>query len=66
MVIDKFVLFYYQYRSRKEKALKNQSLIVLSNKLIRVFYTILKSDADYDTEKLISNIRRPDIAAEAA
>jgi len=55
------------YTSRKENPLKKmQSLMVLSNKLIRVFYTMLRSGADYDPEKLISDIRRPDNAAEAA
>lgn len=55
------------YTSRKENTLKKmQSLMVLSNKLIRVFYAILKSSADYDSEKLISDIRRPEDLSKAA
>ncbi len=55
------------YTSRKENLLKKiQSLMVIANKLIRMFYTMLKSGADYDPEKLKSDIRRPDNAAEAA
>ena len=54
------------YTSRKYNPLKKmQSLMVLSNKLIRVFYTMLRNGADYDPEKLISDIRRPENAAEA-
>ena len=49
------------YTGRKTNPLKKkQSLMVLSNKLIRVFYAILKSGADYDPEKLLRDIRRPE------
>ena len=55
------------YTSRKENPLKKiQSLMVLSNKLIRVFYTMLRSGADYDPEKLLSDIRRPEEVPTAA
>lgn len=55
------------YTSRKENPLKKmQSLMVLANKLIRVFYTMLKSGADYDPKKLISDIRRPEEVPTAA
>ena len=40
--------------------------MVLSNKLIRVFYTILNTGRDYDPEKILSDIRRPENAAKAA
>ena len=40
--------------------------MVLSNKLIRVFYTMLRSGADYDPEKLLSDIRRPEEVPTAA
>ena len=47
------------YTSRETNPLKKkQSLTVLSNKLIRVFYTILKHGTDYDPAKLTSDIRR--------
>lgn len=52
------------YTSREKHPLKkNQSLTVLSNKLIRVFYTILKHGTDYDPAKLSSDIRRPEKVA---
>ena len=55
------------YTSRETNPLKKkQSLTVLSNKLIRVFYTILKHGTDYDPNKLTSDIRRPEKVSEAA
>ena len=52
------------YTSRETNPLKKkQSLTVLSNKLIRVFYTILKHGTDYDPAKLTSDIRRPEKVA---
>ena len=52
------------YTSRETNPLKKkQSLTVLSNKLIRVFYTILKHGTDYDPAKLSSDIRRPEKVA---
>lgn len=55
------------YTSRETNPLKKkQSLTVLSNKLIRVFYTILKHGSDYDPAKLTSDIRRPEKVSEAA
>ena len=55
------------YTSRETNPLKKkQSLMVLSNKLIRVFYTILKHGTDYDPAKLTSDIRRPEKVSEAA
>ena len=55
------------YTNRETNPLKKkQSLTVLSNKLIRVFYTILKNGTDYDPNKLTSDIRRPEKVPEAA
>jgi transposase len=55
------------YTSRKANPLKKkQSLMVLSNKLIRVFYAILKSGTDYDPAKLLRDIRRPEQLQTAA
>ncbi len=52
------------YTSRETNPLKKmQSLTALSNKLIRVFYTILKHGTDYDSAKLTSDIRRPEKVA---
>jgi transposase len=56
-----FKEIHHYYTGRKTNPLKKkQSLMVLSNKLIRVFYAILKSGADYDPEKLLRDIRRPE------
>ena len=55
------------YTTRKVNPLKKkQSLVVLSNKLIRIFYTILSKGIDYDPEKLLGDIRRPAEQTEAA
>ncbi|MCR5478778.1 MAG: IS110 family transposase [Ruminococcus sp.] len=55
------------YTNRKANPLKKkQSLMVLSNKLIRVFYAILKSGTDYDPAKLLRDIRRPEQLQTAA
>ena len=55
------------YTTRKVNPLKKkQSLVVLSNKLIRIFYTILSKGIDYDPEKLLGDIRRPAEHTEAA
>jgi len=40
-----------------------QSLIALSNKLIRIFYAILKKDIAYDAQKMMSDIKRPEVKA---
>lgn len=56
-----FKEIHHYYTGRKTNPLKKkQSLMVLSNKLIRVFYAILKSGADYEPEKLLRDIRRPE------
>ena len=48
------------YRTRKENPLKKmQSVVAVACKILRVFYTILTKGVDYDAEKLISDIRRP-------
>lgn len=38
-----------------------QSLIALSNKLIRIFYAIFTKDKAYDNEKMMSNIKRQEV-----
>ena len=48
------------YRSRKENPLKKmQSVVAVACKVIRVFYAILTKGVDYDAEKLMGDIRRP-------
>jgi len=36
-----------------------QSLVALSNKLIRIFYVLLKKDVAYDPQKMLGDIKRP-------
>ena len=52
------------YRSRKENPLKKmQSVVAVACKVIRVFYAILTKGVDYDAEKLMGDIRRPQMQA---
>ena len=52
------------YRTRKKNPLKKmQSVVAVACKIIRVFYTILTKGVDYDAEKLMRDIRRPQIQA---
>ena len=52
------------YRSREENPLKKmQSVVAVACKVIRVFYAILTKRVDYDAEKLIGDIRRPQMQA---
>lgn len=55
---------YEYYRTRKENPLKKmQSVVAVSCKLIRVFYTILTKGVAYDAAKLLGDISRPQIQA---
>ena len=48
------------YRTRKKNPLKKmQSVVAVACKIIRVFYTILTKGVDYDANKLMGDIRRP-------
>ena len=50
------------YRTRKKNPLKKmQSVVAVACKIIRVFYTILTKGIDYDANKLMGDIRRPQI-----
>ncbi len=50
------------YRTRKENPLKKmQSVVAVACKILRVFYTILTKGVDYDAEKLMGGIRRPQL-----
>ena len=52
------------YRTRKENPLKKmQSVVAVACKILRVFYMILTKGVDYDAEKLMGDIRRPQIQA---
>ena len=49
------------YRTRKQNPLKKmQSVIAIACKLIRIFYTILTKGVDYDGQKMLSDIIRPE------
>ena len=43
-----------------------QSLMAVACKLIRIFYVMLTKQVDYDPQKMISDIRRPEIYLQAA
>ena len=52
------------YRTRKENPLKKmQSVVAIACKVIRVFYAILTKGVDYDPQKLMSDIHRPQMQA---
>ena len=50
------------YRTRKENPLKKMQSVVAC-KVLRIFYAILTKGVDYDAEKLMGDIRRPQIRA---
>lgn len=61
---EEFRALHRYYTTRKERALKKmQSLVALSNKLIRIFYAILTKDIAYDPQKMMSDIKRPEVKA---
>lgn len=50
------------YRTREKNPLKKmQSVIAVACKLIRIFYTILTKGGDYDGQKMLNDIVRPEI-----
>ena len=52
------------YRTREENPLKKmQSVTAVACKILRVFYAILTKGVDYDGNKLLGDIRRPQIQA---
>ena len=54
------------YLTRKKNPLKKmQSVIAIACKLIRVFYMILTKGVDYDGQKMLKDIIRPEIALAA-
>lgn len=61
---EEFKALHKYYTSRKENPLKRmQSLVALSNKLIRIFYVILTKKVTYDPQKMMRDIRRPEVKA---
>lgn len=56
-----FKEIYDYYRRRSQNPLKKmQSVIAIACKLIRIFYTILTKGVDYDGQKMLSDIVRPE------
>ena len=59
---NEFKQLHKYYTTRRENPLeKKQSLIVLCCKLIRVLFTLGKRQIEYDGEKLLNDIERPNI-----
>ena len=55
---NEFKMLHKYYTTRKENPLKKkQSLILLCCKLIRIFYTIITKQVEYNPEKLIKDTR---------
>ncbi len=58
---------YDYYRTREKNPLKKmQSVIAVACKLIRIFHIILTKGVDYDGERMLRDIIRPEIAVQAA
>lgn len=58
---EEFRALHQYYTTRKDRPLKKmQSLVALSNKLIRIFYAILTKKTAYDPQKMINDIKRPE------
>ena len=55
------------YTTRRLNPLKKmQSLMAIAAKLIRVFYVMLTKGVDYDSKKMVSDIKRPAVYLQAA
>ena len=62
-----FAELHHYYTTRKQNPLKKmQSLMVVAEKLIRVFYVILTKGVDYDPKKMTEDIKRPHDSSQAA
>ena len=61
---EEFREIHEYYRARKENPLKKmQSVVAVACKILRVFYVILTKGVDYDPEKMMRDIRRPELQA---
>ena len=61
---EEFKALHEYYTSRKTNPLKKmQSLVALSNKLVRIFYVILTKKVAYDPQKMMNDIRRTEVKA---
>ncbi|BDU51057.1 hypothetical protein HLVA_16260 [Haliovirga abyssi] len=62
--VEEFKELHEYYTTRAKNPLKKkQSIIAISCKLIRVFYAILKKGIKYNAEKLVNDIKRPELQA---
>ena len=62
-----FAQLHLYYTAKRINPLKKmQSLMAAACKLIRIFYAILTKQVDYDPQKMISDIKRPEIYQHAA
>jgi transposase len=58
---EEFRSLHRYYTTREDNPLKKmQSLVALSNKLIRIFYAILTKQIEYDPQKMMNDINRPE------
>ena len=59
-----FRQIYEHYRTRKENPLKKmQAVVAVACKVLRIFYAILTKGIQYDPDKLLGDIRRPQVQA---
>ncbi len=64
---DEFRELHHYYTHREVNPLKKkQSLVAIACKLLRVMYKILTTGVDYDPEKMLSDIKRPQGYLQAA
>lgn len=64
---DEFRELHHYYTHRAENPLKKkQSLVAIACKLLRVMYKILTTGVDYDSQKMLSDIKRPQGYLQAA
>ena len=58
---EAFMSLHEYYISRSDNPLKKmQSLVVISCKLLRVIFTILRTGQKYDPDKMLGDIKRPE------
>ncbi|TEB08209.1 Transposase IS116/IS110/IS902 family protein [Pelotomaculum schinkii] len=61
---NEFSELHQYYNTRANNPLKKkQSLILLCCKLIRIFFTLMTKKVAYDPEKMMRDIKRPEIQA---
>ena len=61
---QEFKEIHLYFTTRKDNPLKKmQSIMAVAAKIIRVFYGMVRTGSDYDVERLMRDIRRPEKAA---